>query len=91
LSELNVVFSRQTAVKDYVQHHIKRQGKAVWDLLGPQGKGYLYVCGDAKNMAKDVHSALIEIATEAAGGNAAAGEAAVKVLLDTGRYHKDVW
>jgi NADPH-ferrihemoprotein reductase len=91
LSELNIAFSRQSAVKDYVQHHLKRQGKAVWELLGPKGKGYLYVCGDAKNMAKDVHAALIEIATEAAGGNAAKGEAAVKVLLDSGRYQKDVW
>jgi NADPH-ferrihemoprotein reductase len=91
LSELNVAFSRQAAVKDYVQHHLKRQGKAVWDVLGPKGKGYLYVCGDAKNMAKDVHAALIEIATEAAGGNSVKGEAAVKVLLDSGRYQKDVW
>ena len=86
-----MAFSRQAAVKDYVQHHIKRQGKAVWDLLGPKGNGYLYVCGDAKNMAKDVHAALIEIATEAAGGNVSAGEAAVKVLMDSGRYQKDVW
>ncbi|KAG7669862.1 hypothetical protein Ndes2437B_g06058 [Nannochloris sp. 'desiccata'] len=91
LSELNIAFSRQAAVKDYVQHHLKRQGKAVWDLLGPKGKGYLYVCGDAKNMAKDVHAALIEIATEAADGNAVQGEAAVKELLDSGRYQKDVW
>jgi NADPH-ferrihemoprotein reductase len=91
LSELNVAFSRRAAVKDYVQHHLKRQGQAVWDLLGPKGNGYLYVCGDAKNMAKDVHAALIEVATEAAGGNSTAGEAAVKVLLDSGRYQKDVW
>jgi NADPH-ferrihemoprotein reductase len=91
LSELNTAFSRQSAVKDYVQHHVRRQGKAVWDLLGPKGKGYLYVCGDAKNMAKDVHAALLEIATDAAGGDAVKGEAAVKVLLDSGRYQKDVW
>jgi len=91
LSELNVAFSRQTAVKEYVQHHLKRQGKAVWDLLGPKGKGSLYICGDAKHMAKDVHVALTEIATDALGGDAAKGEAAVKVLLDSGRYQKDVW
>ena len=91
LSELNVAFSRQSAVKDYVQHHMARQGDAIWQLLGPKGKGYLYVCGDAKNMAKDVHATLVEIAAKANGGSVAAGEAAVKALADSGRYQKDVW
>ena len=92
LSALNVALSRQTAVKDYVQHHMAKQSAAVWRLLSPLGgQGYIYVCGDAKRMAKDVHAALVEVAVQGLGGDVAAGEAAVKALADSGRYQKDVW
>jgi NADPH-ferrihemoprotein reductase len=90
LTALNVAFSREGDVKDYVQHHMARQGAEIWDLLGPKGKGYLYVCGDAKNMAKDVHNTLLDIAGKVNGGKAHA-EASIRELLDSGRYLKDVW
>ena len=52
LSALHVAFSRDGASKDYVQHHIAREGAALWPLLAPPAHGYVYVCGDAKHMAK---------------------------------------
>lgn len=88
LSALNLAFSREGTLKDYVQHHMARQAQELWALLGPEGNGYLYVCGDAKNMAKDVHSTLVEIATKAGNGSA---DAEVRRLADSGRYLKDVW
>jgi NADPH-ferrihemoprotein reductase len=89
ISELDVAFSRQTAAKDYVQHHIARQGDLVWKLLS--NGGYFYVCGEAKHMAKDVNQALVQIVSSAKGGTANAGEAFIKTLGDSGRYLKDVW
>ena len=49
-----------THTHTYTQHHMAREGDRVWSLLAEQ-QGYLYVCGDAKAMAKDVHKALVSI------------------------------
>eukprot|EP00197_Chlamydomonas_leiostraca_P012125 CAMPEP_0202864656 /NCGR_PEP_ID=MMETSP1391-20130828/4809_1 /ASSEMBLY_ACC=CAM_ASM_000867 /TAXON_ID=1034604 /ORGANISM="Chlamydomonas leiostraca, Strain SAG 11-49" /LENGTH=667 /DNA_ID=CAMNT_0049544423 /DNA_START=66 /DNA_END=2069 /DNA_ORIENTATION=- len=90
LTSLHVAFSRHGAAKDYVQHHLERQAGAVWELLGEQG-GYLYVCGDAKHMAKDVHKALIAIVQGAKQCSGTQAEAWVKQFTDEGRYQRDVW
>ncbi|WIA17179.1 hypothetical protein OEZ85_014062 [Tetradesmus obliquus] len=90
LSQLHVAFSRAGPVKDYVQHHMESNGAAVWELLQQPG-ACVYVCGDAKNMAKDVHRALISVAASQGSMSSSQAEAWVKRLGDSGRYHKDVW
>jgi NADPH-ferrihemoprotein reductase len=90
LSQLHVAFSRAGPVKDYVQHHIEANGAAVWELLQQPG-ACVYVCGDAKNMAKDVHRALVSVAQSQGSMSSSQAEAWVKRLGDSGRYHKDVW
>lgn len=94
VSCLFVAFSREATQKDYVQHHMAKNAQDVWNLLAPppvgQG-GYLYVCGDAKNMAKDVHRVLHEIVDEVTGCGVAEAERLIKNLSDSGRYLKDVW
>lgn len=52
--------------KDYVQHHLEAHGAEVWGLLA--SGGYLYVCGDAKAMAKDVHRMLHAVIVQVGGG-----------------------
>lgn len=89
ISNLHVAFSRDGAVKDYVQHHIEAQGEALWPLL--DGGAYLYVCGDAKHMARDVHRTLIALVQKHKGCSGTAAEAFVKAMTDAGRYQRDVW
>ncbi|KAJ3083637.1 hypothetical protein HK102_000977, partial [Quaeritorhiza haematococci] len=79
----------QTEKKMYVQHRMKQYAKDLWQLLGVQ-RGYFYICGDARNMAREVHATLLEIArTE--GGMASEAEAAAwfKDLKTQGRYQED--
>jgi len=91
LSELHVAFSREGPQKDYVQHRIAREADRVWDLLAKQ-QGYLYVCGDAKAMAKDVHKTLVAITQEHMHCSGTQAETWIKEHLhDTGRYQRDVW
>ena len=90
LGKLHVAFSREGASKDYVQHHLKREGARVWELLRQPG-ACLYVCGDAKAMAKDVHRALIDLVAEHGGMAGTKAEAWVKDFTDKGRYMRDVW
>ncbi len=60
LDKLTTAFSRDQENKIYVQHRLLSNGKEIWKWL--KNGAYFYVCGDKQYMAKDVHSALIEIA-----------------------------
>ncbi|MDF5366512.1 NADPH-dependent assimilatory sulfite reductase flavoprotein subunit, partial [Vibrio parahaemolyticus] len=57
LSRLDVAFSRDQVEKVYVQHRILENAAQVWQWI--QEGAYIYVCGDATRMAKDVHDALV--------------------------------
>ncbi len=57
--KLSLAFSRDQAHKIYVQHLILDQMDLFYDWLSRGA--IVYVCGDAKNMAKDVQNALCAI------------------------------
>ncbi|MBQ4851387.1 sulfite reductase flavoprotein subunit alpha [Pseudoalteromonas sp. MMG012] len=59
LTRLDLAFSRDQAEKTYVQDKMLAQGEALFNWL-EQG-AYLYVCGDAYKMAKDVDTTLQSI------------------------------
>ena len=59
---LDAAFSRDQDYKIYVQNKIAENAADVWQWI--QEGAYIYVCGDASRMAKDVESTLIKIAEE---------------------------
>lgn len=90
LSALHTAFSRLPgAPKVYVQHLMAQQAAAVYAAV--EGGGYLYVCGDAKAMARDVHKALLELLQLQGRMSAQQAEAYVARMQQEGRYHRDVW
>ncbi|HEY6259891.1 MAG TPA: sulfite reductase subunit alpha [Xanthobacteraceae bacterium] len=89
LTRLTLAWSRDGAEKIYVQDRMRDVGRDLWAWLAEGA--HVYVCGDAKRMAKDVETALIEIV--AAFGVRPTNEAIAFVadLKNTGRYQQDVY
>ncbi|KAJ3343219.1 hypothetical protein HDU93_009203 [Gonapodya sp. JEL0774] len=83
-------FSRETKQKVYVQHRILEHGAMVWDLLENK-KGHLYICGEAKNMAKDVQAVMQQLAEQFGGQGEEGSKNWFKDLKAKGRYAEDVW
>ncbi len=89
LTRLDLAFSRDQSDKVYVQDLMRAQAKALWSWL--QGGAVLYVCGDAKGMAPDVHKALQQIAREEGGMDSTEARAWIRELAQAGRYMRDVY
>ena len=56
LTKLDLAFSRDTDEKVYVQHRIAEHSATFYEWL--MNGAALYVCGDEKQMAKDVHQTI---------------------------------
>ena len=89
LNRLTLAWSRDGDQKIYVQDRMRDVGRDLWAWLAEGA--HVYVCGDAKRMAKDVELALIDIV--AAHGVRTTDEAVAFVanLKKSGRYQQDVY
>lgn len=86
--DIRVAFSRETKKKVYVQHLIKDHAKEVIDMI--DNGAIVYVCGDAKHMARDVNSTLISIWAEQRNISIDNATEKVKGLRDTTRYQVSI-
>ncbi len=89
LTHLDVAFSRDQEDKIYVQDRIREKAEELWQWF--EGGAHVYVCGDADNMAPDVHAALIDVAVTAGGKSEEDAAAWLQGLLTEGRYARDVY
>ncbi|MEI4790640.1 assimilatory sulfite reductase (NADPH) flavoprotein subunit [Bacillus sp. FJAT-53060] len=89
LTRMDVAFSRDTEEKVYVQHQMKKQSKELFEWL-EQG-AYVYVCGDEKHMAHDVHHTLLSIIQEEGAMSKDKAESYLANLQQQKRYQRDVY
>ena len=89
LSKIDVAFSRDQPEKIYVQDRIDQHAAEVVAWL--DGGAHFYVCGDAKNMARDVRAAVVRAFESVKGLSRADAEAHVASLERAKRYQQDVY
>jgi len=85
-----MAFSREQTNKVYVQNRILENKELVWNLLKDKN-GYLYVCGDARQMAKAVSAALHSVVCEYGKMTDQQATTFIEELQKSGRYMQDVW
>jgi sulfite reductase (NADPH) flavoprotein alpha-component len=89
LTRLSLAWSRDGAEKFYVQDRMREVGRDLWAWLADGA--HVYVCGDAKRMARDVEGALVEIVAQHGARTTDEAIAFVANLKKCGRYQQDVY
>ncbi len=89
LTRFDTAFSRDTAVKVYVQDRMRENAAELWRWL--DAGAHFYVCGDAKRMAKDVDTTLHDIIAEQGGKAVEQAAEYVKQMKKDKRYMRDVY
>ncbi len=87
--KLTEAFSRDQEHKIYVQDRLLQEGKEVWQWL--QEGAFLYVCGDAKKMAKAVDEALGNLICTHGNLSHDAARAHLALLHKEKRYLRDIY
>ena len=89
LLDIETAFSRDQDYKIYVQDKLWERREQIWDWL--KNGAYLYVCGDAEYMAKDVHKALVRMAEEVGGMERKVAKRYLRQLIQEKRYQRDIY
>ncbi|WP_439576165.1 sulfite reductase subunit alpha [Phreatobacter sp.] len=89
LTRLSLAWSRDGDRKIYVQDRIRETGAELWRWL--DSGAHVYVCGDAKRMAKDVEAALVEVIAAHGGHTTDAAIAYLREMKKASRYQTDVY
>ncbi len=89
LTRLSLAWSRDGDKKFYVQDRMREVGRELWSWLAEGAN--LYVCGDAKRMAKDVERALVDIVAQHGARSTDEAVSFVLELKKKGRFQQDVY
>ncbi|MCH9627289.1 MAG: Sulfite reductase [NADPH] flavoprotein alpha-component [Chlamydiales bacterium] len=87
--KIDCAFSRDQKNKVYVQHKMYEQKAELWKWL--QEGAYLFVCGDASKMAKDVDKILHQIVEQEGNLSSIDAKLYIKKLKKERRYQRDVY
>jgi len=89
LTRLSLAWSRDGEKKFYVQDRMREVGRDLWTWLAEGA--HVYICGDAKRMAKDVERALVDIVAQFGARTTEEAIAFVGELKKKGRFQQDVY
>lgn len=89
LTHIDLAWSRDQAEKIYVQDKLMAQASDIWQWL--QEGAFIYVCGDAKRMAKAVDLALQQILMTQAQYSQEQAISYLDELRSQKRYQRDVY
>ena len=90
LTKLYTAFSRDQPQKVYVTHLLRQNMEEVWDVIGNRN-GHVYICGDARSMAKDVRDIILDVIANFGQKSKTEAEAFLKRMESQRRYSADVW
>ncbi len=89
LTRLSLAWSRDGDKKFYVQDRMREVGRELWTWLAEGAN--VYICGDAKRMAKDVERALVDIVAQFGARTTDEAVSFVGELKKKGRFQQDVY
>ena len=88
--DVHVAFSRDQAVKIYVQDVIRQRSKDIFQCISDM-EGTVYVSGSSGKMPTAVRVALVEVFQDYGGMNQTAAEAYLTQMEKKGRYKQETW
>lgn len=89
LTRLDTAFSRDQATKVYVQDRMQENAAELWRWF--QDGAHFFVCGDATRMARDVDTALRQMAVTEGGLTESQAREWIVSLARQGRYKRDIY
>jgi sulfite reductase (NADPH) flavoprotein alpha-component len=90
LTRLNTAFSREQSEKVYVQHHLLKHKKEVFDWIDRK-KAVVYICGNKRTMGQSVKSCLEQIISSEGGFTPAETLTYIQNMKSDKRYQTDLY
>lgn len=87
--ELFTAFSRESEKKVYVQNILQDQSSKINELI--EAGAFIYVCGDASRMAREVQATLAKIISTERNIDLEKGVELIRSFKVQNRYQEDVW